>query len=148
MAAGFAAVVAASITPIGNRVGANPDRPRPSPSVPVRPYAADSLARVVIGRDLFRVSRRPSPVAYNAQRGAVPVADVPRPPRPVLVLVGIVAGSEPSAVIEGFPGIEGARAVRVGDEVSGLKVARIGKSDVRVTGMDTVWTLTVREPWR
>jgi hypothetical protein len=73
---------------------------------------------------------------------------VEAPPKPTLVLVGIVAGLDPTAVIEGFPGIEGSRVVRVGDVVAALRVRSIGPIGVRITGMDTVWTLTVREPWR
>jgi hypothetical protein len=63
-------------------------------------------------------------------------------------LVGIVTGVEPTAVIEGFPGIEGSRVVRIGDVVAALRVRSIRPTGVRITGMDTVWTLTVREPWR
>ena len=76
------------------------------------------------------------------------MAEAPRSPKPLLVLVGIVAGPEPSAVIEGFPGVEGARVVRIGDEVSGLKVTRIWETNVRIVGMDTLWVLQVREPWK
>jgi hypothetical protein len=63
-------------------------------------------------------------------------------------LVGIVAGPEPTAVIDGFPGIDGSRVVRIGDVVATLRIRSIGLTGVRITGMDTVWTLTVREPWR
>jgi hypothetical protein len=66
----------------------------------------------------------------------------------VLVLVGLVDGSPATAVIEGFPGVEGARLVRVGDVIAGVRVAAIGSRTVRLAGMDTVWTLTVREPWQ
>jgi hypothetical protein len=100
----------------------------------------------VVARDLFRAGRRPVATRYDPIRGVQPVADAP--PKPVLVLVGIVAGQEPTAVIEGFPGVEGARVVRVGDVIAGLRVKHMSPSVVRITGMDTVWTLTVREPWR
>jgi hypothetical protein len=105
------------------------------------------LAQQTISGDLFRASRRPAPVPYDPARGdRVAAADVP--PRPVLSLVGIVAGPEPTALIEGFPGIEGARVTRVGEVVAGLVVQRIDVTRVRVEGMDTVWVLMVREPWR
>jgi hypothetical protein len=44
-------------------------------------------------------------VAYDPARSdQAVVAEVP--PKPGLMLVGIVASLEPTAVIEGFPGIE------------------------------------------
>jgi hypothetical protein len=73
---------------------------------------------------------------------------VDRPPKPALALLGLIAGAEPTAVIEGLPGVEGSRVVRVGDVVSGVRVVRIGVDHVRLVGMDTVWVLKVREPWR
>jgi hypothetical protein len=66
----------------------------------------------------------------------------------VLALVGLVAGIEASAVIEGLPGIEGARVVRVGDVVAGLRVKQIVSDRVTIVGMDTTWILRVREPWK
>jgi hypothetical protein len=57
-------------------------------------------------------------------------------------------GSSPSAVIEGMPGVEGSRVVRVGDVVGGLKVKMVGSKRVVITGLDTTWVLEVREPWK
>lgn len=111
-----------------------------------RRYPHDSLAGVTIRRDLFRVSRRPSPVAFDPRVGLVP--PVPEPPKPVLQLVGIVDGRPASAVIEGFPGVEGSRVVRSGDIVGNLKVELVTGESVRIVGMDTTWILRVREPWR
>jgi hypothetical protein len=111
------------------------------------PYPVDSLGQIVVTRDLFRASRRPAPIAYDPVRGAQPVvADAA--PKPVLLLVGIVTGAEPTAVIEGFPGVDGARVVRAGDVVAGLRVKHIGGGVVRIVGMDTVWVLSVRQPWK
>jgi hypothetical protein len=128
-----------------------PDTWHRSPAVVAdheRVYPADSLARVSLVRPLFRTGRRAASVAYDPTRGAQPLATEPRPPKPVLLLVGIVTGADPSAVIEGFPGIEDARVVRPGDVIAGLRVQRITDNAVRITGMDTVWVLQVREPWR
>jgi hypothetical protein len=123
----------------------------PRPSTPFhassRPYAADSLARLATSRDVFRSVRRAAAVAYDPQRAAAPV-EVNQPPKPTLALLGLVAGSEATAVIEGFPGIEGARVVRVGDVVSGLRVKQIASDRVLIAGMDTTWMLRVREPWK
>jgi len=119
----------------------------PPSSADASPYPADSLARATVSRDVFRAPRRASSLAYDPQRTSTPV-DVPRVPKPALALVGIVAGNEATAVVEGLPGVEGVRVVRVGDVVSGVRVVRIGADQVRLVGMDTVWVLKVREPWK
>jgi hypothetical protein len=85
-------------------------------------------------------------VAYDPQRAEAPPPNVP--PKPALVLVGLVSGEVPTALIEGFPGVEGARVVHAGDVVAGVRVAAIGVRGVRLVGMDTVWVLAVREPWK
>lgn len=144
---GVLAVAWATFAPLSGRAAPFSVPPRPSQSAPVRLYAADSLADVVVARDVFRAGRRPAGVAYNPS-----VAEAAPPafalPKPALLLVGVVHGADPTAVIEGFPGVEGARVVRVGDRVGELRVAGIGRDRVRIVGMDTVWVLTVREPWR
>jgi hypothetical protein len=124
-----------------------PDRPLPPPTASYRRYAVDSLAHLTVARDVFRSARRPSSVAYDPQRAVAPV-ESNQPPKPALALVGIVAGPEPTAVIEGLPGVDGARVMRVGDLVSGVRVMRIASDHVRLAGMDTVWVLRVREPWK
>jgi hypothetical protein len=66
------------------------------------------------------------------------------------VLAGIVwdGGKDPAALIEGFPGITGARSVHRDEVIAGLRVKRIAAGAVVIVGLDTTWTLTVREPWR
>ena len=114
-----------------------------------RAYPADSLGRVLVGRDLFRLGRRAAVVAYDPTRGPGGVETVANAqPKPSLLLIGLVGGHEPTAVIEGFPGADAARVVRVGDVVAGLRVQSIGRAQVRIVGMDTTWVLKVREPWR
>lgn len=101
----------------------------------------------VVAHDPFRARRAPSAVVYDPvalAAGPPPLA----PPKPTLVLSGIVWGSAPQAVIEGLPGIDGPRVMRVGDMVAGLTVRRIDASRVVIAGLDTTWTLTVREPWK
>jgi len=84
--------------------------------------------------------------AYDPLRLAAQLA--PPPPRPVLSLVGVVIGAVPSVVIEGLPGVEGSRVLRVGDVVAGLRVKQISNGRVVIAGMDTTWVLEVREPWK
>jgi hypothetical protein len=69
------------------------------------------------------------------------------PPKPTLLVSGIVWGSAPQAVIEGLPGVDGPRVMRVGDVVAGLMVRKIEASRVEIAGMDTIWVLKVREKW-
>jgi hypothetical protein len=107
--------------------------------------AAESVAAIV-SRDPFRIGRRPTLPAYDPQRLVEQLA--PPAPKPALVLVGVVNGSDPSAVIEGFPGVEGSRVVRVGDAVAGLHIKKIAGGRVVIGGMDTTWVLEVREPWK
>ncbi len=107
--------------------------------------AAESVATIV-SRDPFRIGRRPLLPAYDPLRLAEQLA--PPPPKPTLILVGVVNGLAPSAVIEGLPGVEGSRVMRVGDTVAGLKIEKITKSRVVIAGMDTTWVLEVREPWK
>jgi hypothetical protein len=143
---GAGAVLWAAVAPVVTFTPPAVPRRSPPSSAVVRPYAADSLARLAVSRDLFRSARRPASVAYDPQRAAAPVEN--QPPKPALALLGLVGGAEATAVIEGFPGVEGARVVRVGDAVAGIKVQHIAADQVRLVGMDTVWVLRVREPWK
>lgn len=102
----------------------------------------DQVASVVASGDLFRRSRRPS------SRTSVALAPPTEPtaPKPVLRLVGLVVGANPTAVIEGFPGAQGPRVVRPGDVIGGLTVHAIAATGVQVIGRDTAWVLTVKRP--
>jgi hypothetical protein len=146
VAAGVALAVSA-FAPIVTRTPlALPRRSPPSPAV-VHPYPVDSFGRLALSRDLFRSTRRPATIGYDPQRAAVR-AEASQVPKPALALLGLVGGAEATAVIEGMPGIDGARVVRVGDVVGGLRVKEIVSDRVVIVGMDTTWVLRVREPWR
>jgi len=111
----------------------------------VRRVGAESV-NAIVSRDPFRIGRRPALLPYDPLRLAEQLA--PPPQRPALIVVGVVTGAEPSAVIEGLPGVEGSRVMRVGDVVAGLQVKQIGNGRVVIAGMDTTWVLEVREPWK
>jgi hypothetical protein len=119
--------------------------PSTSAAEPTQP---ESLGASLAGKDPFRVSRRPATVVYDPARFAQPVAT--RPPTPALALVGIAWDTrrKPTALVEGIPGVDGARPVEQGDTVGGLRVRKILRDRVVITGFDTTWTLSVREPWR
>jgi len=115
--------------------------------VPAR-YAAESLGRSAIERDPFRTTRAPVDVPYDPMRSVSEGVAAAAQPKPTLLLTGIVWGPSPEAVLEGLPGVDGARVLRVGDMVAGIGVKRIEPRRVTVVGMDTVWVLTVRQPWQ
>jgi hypothetical protein len=105
----------------------------------------DSLSLLVVVRDPFRADRTPAPIAFTPN--PVEQSYAPAPPKPILLLTGIVWGADPSAIIEGLPGVEGGRLMRQGDMAGGIKLRRITGSQAVLSGMDTTWTLSVRRPW-
>jgi hypothetical protein len=118
-----------------------------SPVLVPRSDALVAASEALVARDPFRLERKPSDVAYSpALEGAPPPP--PRPPRPALALAGIVGGPPWEALLEGIPGREGSTLVRRGDTLGGLRVRSITKDTVRIIGMDTTWTLTVRRAWQ
>lgn len=143
---GVVALVFAMVAPIARPVVASPVLHR-ALLLLAAPYPAESLSTGIISRDLFRAGRHPAAIAYDLLRGDQTVVTDPIP-KPVLALVGIVMGTERAALIEGIPGTEGVMVVRIGDYVGGLRVKSIDVAVVRLVGMDTVWTLKVREPWQ
>lgn len=119
----------------------------PSTVLVPRSDALVAASEALVTRDPFRLERKPSGVAYSpALEGAPPPP--PRPPRPALAVSGILGGPPWEALLEGIPGREGSALVRRGDTLGGLRVRSITKDTVRITGMDTTWTLTVRRAWQ
>ena len=134
---------------------------RARPTAPIVPRAAwgtpriaprlsgDSLAQLtarIVATDLFRVDRHPAAVAYRP--GALTaVGAAPAPvPKPNLAVAGIV-GPPWAAVLTGVPGHPTSVVVHPGDTLGGLRVRRITATAVTVTGVDTLWRLTVQQPW-
>lgn len=101
----------------------------------------------LVARDPFRLERRPSPVPYSPALESAPPPP-PRPPRPALAVAGIVGGPPWEALLDGVPGRQGSVLVRGGDTLGGLRVRSVTKDNVRITGMDTTWVLTVRRVWQ
>jgi len=98
-----------------------------------------------MARDPFRVTRRAAEVAYDPVR-LTQLSTTPQVPKPVLTLVGLVVGAEPTAIVGGLPGVEGPRVMRVGDQVARIIMKTISRQEVHLVGMDTMWVLRVREP--
>jgi hypothetical protein len=107
-------------------------------------------ARVVIASDPFRITREPSPLPFRpfgdrvAQSQPVP----PSPPKPMLLLRGIVGGPPWEALIEGLPGKNGTVVVRSGEKLGDLVIRTIKKDTVVVQGMDTTWRLVMVRTWQ
>lgn len=120
-------------------------------AVPVTPSAihqVDPARLLQLARRItpFRIGGRPPVARYGAapvpsQPGAPPV------PRPLLALTGMVLGREPAAILEGVPGEEGPVVVRLGDVRGPVKIVSVDSERVVVRGLDTTWSLQVRQPW-
>ena len=125
-----------------------------SAAAPIRRVAAQALtaaSTLIVERDPFRLERRPSSVPYAPMlEGAPP--PVARPPKPVLVVTGLVGGPPWEALVEGIPGRVGSVVVRrgdvFGDSAARLTIKRVERDTVTVVGMDTTWALTVRKVWQ
>ena len=113
---------------------------------------ADSLrsaAMSVAAHDPFRVDHQPSSVAYRPElEGVAPPPPVPKPPKPRLMVAGIIGGPPWAALLDSVPGRDGSVLVHKGDTLGGLRVRSIGRDTVVVQGADTTWRLIVRQPWQ
>ncbi|HVH09705.1 MAG TPA: hypothetical protein VM736_07905 [Gemmatimonadales bacterium] len=147
-ALGLALGVHLVVSPLGHVMLPPPVGLAPTPATIKRSAPRDSLVAALVRRDPFRFARRPADIPYDPVRLAQLAA--PRPPKPALALVGIVwdGGRDPTALVEGLSGVDGPRPVRRGESIAGLRVQRIARDQVVIRGVDTTWTLTVREPWR
>lgn len=124
------------------------------PATPAAPGALlmldnDSLAAAAdyaAEHDPFRLARRPSDVPYIPGIESAPPPQ-PAPPKPVLLLTGILGGPPWQGVVEGFPGARGSTVVRAGQRVGDLDVVQVTRDAVVVEGADTTWTLRVRRAW-
>jgi hypothetical protein len=129
------------------------DAGRTVAAVPVLPHlsarpTANSLREavdVVVDRNVFRAEGAPS--EEQSAPPAMPVIGVPPPPKPQLVLRGILGGPPWNALVEGVPGRDGVVVLRSGEHSAGLTVRTIRNDTVVVAGFDTTWTLTIRRPW-
>ncbi len=114
------------------------DRQAASGSAPI-----DSLVREVRGRGPFRPDGRPSARVYDPARSVDQSVEY-APPKPALVLSGVLDGRTPTAILEGVPGRDGSVILGVGDTAGGLRVRQIREGRVTIIGMDTTWVLTLR----
>jgi hypothetical protein len=122
------------------------------PAMPVSPQpslTADSLSTLanrIVSADAFRIVRRPSPILFGSAADAG-AASAPKPPKPALVLSGIIGGPPWIGVVDGVPGHDQSVLVHPGDSIAGLRIQRVTKTLVLIVGLDTTWRLTVHQPW-
>jgi hypothetical protein len=93
--------------------------------------------------DPFRLDRRPALVRYRPDlEGVVPP---PKPPKPTLVLEGLVGHA---ALLDGVPGRSATVIVHARDTLGGLLIQRVSRDTVVVSSADTTWRLTLRHAWQ
>lgn len=110
---------------------------------------ADSLnvlADRIVEGDIFRLTRRPSAVAFGTTGDGSP-PPVSTPPKPPLALAGLIGGPPWIGLLEGVPGRDQSVLVHAGDTLGGLRVRMVTRNRVVIAGFDTTWQLSVREPW-
>ena len=105
----------------------------------------DSLGRVIVSGNVFRVDRSAAAVRYGSRPPSADESAHDRP-QPALELTGIVWAAVPAAVLEGLPGLAGARVVQAGEQYGDLVVRNIARDTVWIAGADTTWTLTLQRP--
>ncbi len=108
----------------------------------------DSIANEVVQHDPFRLARRPSQVPFIADTLLAASASSPKTTAPLLLLAGIVGGPPWAAIIEGFPGREGAVVVHGGDTLAGLRIRDVRSDRAIVSSPDTTWVLTIKRSWQ
>jgi hypothetical protein len=117
-----------------------------------------AAGQTVTGGNPFRLDRAPAPIGFTqpgmmgmpgmeGMPGPIPEYAPPPPPRPQLLVSGIV-GPPWQALLEGVPGREGAVVVKRGDVLGDLRIREITESVVVVASPDTTWRLAVRKPWQ
>lgn len=111
----------------------------------------DSLlaaAARVAEADPFRLDRRPADVPFGTPAASVTQpAPAPNVAKPSPLLSGIVGGPPWVALLDGIPGHDGSVMLRVGDTLGGITVRAVTASTATISGFDTTWKLSVKQPW-
>ncbi|MFN2399093.1 MAG: hypothetical protein ABR543_10720 [Gemmatimonadaceae bacterium] len=120
----------------------------------VRPIHLETLvvrAALIRDRNLFRFDRRPATVAFvpAVERMALPPpAVVAQPVRPALAVSGIIGGPPWQALIDGIPGREGHVLAYDGAVFGEIRIRKITRDSVVITGSDTTWRLALKRAWQ
>ena len=122
---------------------------RPAASLPSVGASADAERAVaaIVESNLFRRDRQPPDAGSVAAAQLQAATPQPlAPPKPRLVLRGLVGGPPWNAVVDGIPGRERGIVLRTGDTIAGLTVRGVRAGEVIIRGMDTTWTLKLSRP--
>jgi len=100
-------------------------------------------------RDLnpFRIDRQPTNVRFDPWQPVEVQASAPEPPappRPALVLAGILGGPPWNALVEGVPDRASGALLRIGEQISGIRFDGLRGDTAMFSGFDTTWALTPR----
>lgn len=79
-----------------------------------------------------------SPVPPEGAQVGAPTLPAPQPP---LLLSGVILGKPSVAVISGFPGVEGSRALYEGESLSGIVLREVRSNYVVVRSADSSWRI-------
>jgi hypothetical protein len=121
----------------------------PAPGAP-KTKGPDTLiasARGIVAANPFRLERRPTAIPYGSETEPDGRYESV-PPKPDLLLTGVLGGPPWQAVLTGVPGHDGSVVVREGESIDVFVVSRVTRDTVVVQGADTTYVLTVRTPWR
>ncbi len=108
------------------------------------PGLADSLAQAITRRNPFRIHRSPAAVRFAPELAGQPLPPPPPVARANLVLAGVVLGPEPVALIDGLPGTDGTRALRLGERHGDYRLRELSAERAVIAGPDTTYVLPVR----
>lgn len=108
----------------------------------------DSLSLLATARNPFRLTRAPAPVVFDPVAQSLGGPPTPRPPRPLPILAGLLLGPSPGALIDGIPGTEGTRLLRIGESAGAFRVRMITPDSVVLEGADTTWSLKLRRTFQ
>ena len=124
--------------------GTPTEKGRTGDPFPLSAGSAPPLDSTVPRGGLFRVTRSPAPVPFDAHGEQLAVAAVE--PRPTLALAGLVLGTTRAALIRGLPGHEAVQVLAEGDEVGGVRLVRVDSvTAVLIWRSDTLRVALPRE---
>jgi hypothetical protein len=140
LACGVALADAWRLEPLPKASAPVPVDPTP-PAGPRGDRLSESLVLTTIAQDPFRADRKRPPERYRPPAERVAAAQPQRPELSGLRLLG-TAAVDPGGGLAAFqvPG-QPPRVFRVGEEVAGFRLAKVGPGQATLTGRDTVIVL-------
>jgi hypothetical protein len=94
----------------------------------------------------FRTSRRPPAVPFQLAPEVHVTAAPPPDPLSALRLVGVVIAQTSVAILDGVPGLAGARVFAVGDTARGIRLERVTARGATVRANGSIRLLTLTPP--